>query len=213
VVAPWVAFNLSRFEKPVFMSSGDGTVLLGANCSTAYDEAPGLWFGTCLPKKVPPGDESEVSAAYRSLARRYVEDHASRVPVVALARLGRLLQVYGPGTTVSFSDFEGRPEWASWLGLAVFWLTVPFAIGGAVVLRRRNTKIWPLLMPVWLVLANAVIFYGLPRFRVPAEPSLAVLAAVGVTAVVTHVRDRPDPAVEPGDQGDQPSVIAASSSS
>jgi hypothetical protein len=51
-----------------------------------------------------------------------------------------------------------------------------------VLLRRRGTTQWPLLVPFALVTILAAVAYGIPRFRVPAEVSLVVLAAVAVDA-------------------------------
>jgi hypothetical protein len=41
---------------------------------------------------------------------------------------------------------------------------------------------------VWLVLISAAVFYGTPRFRVPAEPTVVVLAAVGISALAARPR-------------------------
>jgi hypothetical protein len=37
-IAPSVVYNLTRFEKPVLLSYGDGGVLLGANCADTYSD-------------------------------------------------------------------------------------------------------------------------------------------------------------------------------
>ncbi len=36
VLAPWIAFNLTRFEDPVLISTGDGLALAAANCDLSY---------------------------------------------------------------------------------------------------------------------------------------------------------------------------------
>src|SRR5262249_2347692 len=36
LVFPWTGFNLSRFDRPVFISSGLGVMLASANCDTTY---------------------------------------------------------------------------------------------------------------------------------------------------------------------------------
>jgi hypothetical protein len=41
-----------------------------------------------------------------------------------------------------------------------------------------------------VVTIGAVVTYGQTRFRAPAEPTLALLAAVGIVAVVEHRRAR-----------------------
>ena len=35
VVGPWVGYNMSRFDDPVFISSGFGVTLASSNCATA----------------------------------------------------------------------------------------------------------------------------------------------------------------------------------
>jgi hypothetical protein len=41
-----------------------------------------------------------------------------------------------------------------------------------------------------VVTIGAVVTYGQTRFRAPAEPSLALLAAVGIVAVIDSLRAR-----------------------
>jgi biotin transporter BioY len=60
------------------------------------------------------------------------------------------------------------------------------AVAGWVVMRRRRRRSWPLLVPALIVTIASVATYGQTRFRVPAEPSLVVLAAVAIAAVVAH---------------------------
>jgi hypothetical protein len=187
VVGPWVGFNLARFEQPTFLSTGDGGALVGANCpSTYYGNAVGFWTIYCVPARRPPGDLSVASDHDRTKALDYARAHAGRVPVVVLARVGRLLGVYAPRQLTNYTVGEGRPRWASYLGLVTFLLLVALAVVGARRLRRRGQPIWPLLAPAVLVLAAAAVVYGTPRFRAPAEPSVVVLAAVGAAALLAR---------------------------
>ena len=183
-MAPWIGFNLARFQEPTFLSTGDGLALLGANCPTTYHgPVLGFWSLACLPAKAPRGDQSVEALRYRNLATDYMRGHKGRLPVVVLARFGRLLGVYTPSQIARYNAGEGRPRWASYLGIASFLALLPFAVAGAIGLRRRRTRIWPLLAPVALVVLAAAVFYGTPRFRVPAEPTVVVLAAVGISAL------------------------------
>jgi predicted membrane metal-binding protein len=61
---------------------------------------------------------------------------------------------------------------------------LPLAAVGGIWLRRRRVRIWLLFTPVWVVVISAAVFYGTPRFRVPAEPTVVVLAAVGIGALL-----------------------------
>jgi len=187
VVGPWVGFNLARFEKPTFLSTGDGGALVGANCPrTYYGNEVGFWNIYCVPLHRPPGDLSVASDRDRTKALDYARSHAGRLPVVVLARVGRLLGVYAPGQLVSYTVGEGRPRWASYLGLVTFLLFLPLAVVGGRRLRRLREPIWPLLAPVVVVVVAAALVYGTPRFRAPAEPSVVVLASVGVAALLAR---------------------------
>jgi hypothetical protein len=85
---------------------------------------------------------------------------------------------------VRYNENEGREPPVGWAGFVSFWLLVPFGVAGAVLLRQRGRALWPLLAPALVVTAISALFYGLLRFRVPAEVSLVVLAAVAVVELL-----------------------------
>jgi len=141
--------------------------------------------------------------------------------VVAAARVGRVWSLYAPGQMVDYSagavdtcragdrepcPGEGREAWAGWLGTVMFWFLVPCAVAGGVVLRRRGAgwALLPLLMTFVVVTITAVLFYGLVRFRVPAEVALVVLAAAGLTAAWDRGRRSGDSDVSPEPPGAPP---------
>ena len=101
--------------------------------------------------------------------------------------------LYAPGYMADYNEGEGRERWASWLGFVSFWLLVPFAVAGAVLLRRRRVPITPLVAQFVIVAVTAAVIYGLVRFRVPAEVSLAVLAAVAVDRLVPRLEHAAKP--------------------
>lgn len=203
LVAPWVGFNLARFEEPTFLSTGDGLVLRGANCDRTYrGEELGSWSVFCVldafrtdPRsgyKVDLDEQSVTARRLRAEGLRYLRAHVDRLPVVMAARVGRLWSVYRVDQAVG-GEVEGRPGWATTAGVAFWWLTVPAALVGTLVLRRERRPVWPLWVPVMMVTALAAVFYGTARFRVPAEPGLAVLAAVAVAETARRFRTRPGP--------------------
>jgi 4-amino-4-deoxy-L-arabinose transferase-like glycosyltransferase len=177
VLAPWVGRNLATFRDPTTISTGDGRALLGANCAQAYaGQGLGLWHIGCANAH-PNADESVESKADVHAALQYAEHHAGRLPVVVLARVGRVWDFYQPIQMVNVDANEGRPVPASRAGLIVYYALLPFVVAGAVVLRRRRLGLWFLLVPIGVVTVVAALFYGTVRFRAPAEVSLVVLAA------------------------------------
>jgi 4-amino-4-deoxy-L-arabinose transferase-like glycosyltransferase len=191
IVIPWVGFNMTRFEKPTFLSTNDGIALLGSNCDAVfYGPNTGLTSvagpDNCLPKPPPPGDQSEVSAKYRRAAFDYMSEHKARVGPVVLARVGRTWSVYQPFDMTWFNVGEGREPWVTRTGIFVFYAEMIAVIGGAIVLgRRRNWReFYALAVPVIVVTIGAAVTYGQTRFRAAAEPSLALYAAVGIVALL-----------------------------
>ena len=198
VLAPWFAYNHGRFDKTVLLSTNDGLALAGSNCDPVYyGSAIGLWTteGSCSfsPSELARlGDQSRVSAAYRSKAVDYIEHHKRRLPVVVAARLGRTWSTYAVGQMVDYNQGENREPLVSWLGLVAYYpLMLAAAIGVVLLWRYRERRsLWVLLVPMISVTAVTVLTYGQTRFRATAEPSIVVLASLAVVWAVDAVRRR-----------------------
>jgi 4-amino-4-deoxy-L-arabinose transferase-like glycosyltransferase len=220
LIGPWVAFNLARFDEPTFLSTNDGTAMLASNCDNVFwGPSTGLtYLKGCIPKQAPPGDQSVVSRIYRDRAVDYVSLRKKRFGVVLLARIGRDWSFFRPVDMLEWNQAEGRASWITGLGLYFYYPLLAFAIAGIVVLKRRHTKQWPLLMPPIIVTLGTVLAYGQTRFRVPAEPTIVVLAAVSIAAL--SARWWPEKGASDGarddaavDQDAESSTMVASSSS
>jgi 4-amino-4-deoxy-L-arabinose transferase-like glycosyltransferase len=191
VLAPWVGRNLVAFTDPTYISTGDGIALLGANCPATYSGTYiGFWSLGCAVSAPAPGDESVQSERDQHRAVRYAEQHASRLPVVVLARIGRVWDVFDPVQTLSIEVNEGRPKPASLAGLGFYYALLPLGVAGIVVLRRRGIRQWFLLVPAGVVTLVAALVYGLVRFRAPFEVCLVVLAAPTLVVAAQWLRQR-----------------------
>jgi 4-amino-4-deoxy-L-arabinose transferase-like glycosyltransferase len=186
LIAPWVGYNLARFDEPTYLSTNDGIALLGSNCDSVYfGDGMGLTDLQCLGGN-PRGDQSVDSKIYRDRAFDYIREHKRRAVLVAFARVGRTWSLFRPWDMVSYNKGEGREGWVTTLGLIAYYPLLIAAVAGWVVMRRRRRRSWPLLVPVLIVTIASAATYGQTRFRVPAEPTLVVLAAVAIAAVVAR---------------------------
>jgi 4-amino-4-deoxy-L-arabinose transferase-like glycosyltransferase len=189
VLAPWVVRNWSEFGQPL-LSTNSGSLAYGANCHAAYySRLIGTW--PCFPRlAVAPGrDESDVSADLRDTGVDYARDHAGRLPAVAGVRLLRSFDLWSPSFSTHFeADIGNRDVNVYRVGVAMYYLLLPLALFGAVVLRRRGKPLAILLAPFALVVVVSILGYGTPRFRVPAEIPLLVLAAVALVGLGARVR-------------------------
>ncbi len=106
-------------------------------------------------------------------------------------RFARVWGLYAPDQTVFLNTGEGRERWASWMGVWTWWVLAPLAVVGAVAVhRRRAVSIWPLVSTAIIVSLTAVVFYGIVRFRLPADIAATVLAAAGIDALLRRLRRR-----------------------
>lgn len=198
VLAPWMIYNIPRFEVFVPLSTNSNEVLFYANCDDVYyGSSIGFWSFACQERHraefgEPPGDEAQRAQFWRGEAIDYVLDHKERVPVVVAARVGRQWELFRPWQTVDFGFIEARPRAPLQAGLAAYYFMMALAVVATVALRRRKIPSWPLWTHAIAVTITAIYAYGTLRFRAPFEPILCVLAAVGVAALWN--RWKPDPA-------------------
>jgi 4-amino-4-deoxy-L-arabinose transferase-like glycosyltransferase len=184
VVAPWVGYNLTRFEHPVFLSTGfEITMQIGSCDQTYYGSLTGYWSFHCGEPSPGEQDQSVRGIAYRKAAFDYISDNKARVPVVVLARWGRMTGLFRPTQQVRLeSTVENRDNWVAWISLLTFYPIAGLAIVGGVVLRRRRIPVFPLAALPAVVLISVALTYASTRYRAIAEGALVVLAAVAVRA-------------------------------
>ncbi|MEP6626196.1 MAG: glycosyltransferase family 39 protein [Acidimicrobiia bacterium] len=179
LMAPWTIRNLTTFDDPVLFSNNQDSVVAGANClSTYYGAGLGSWDIFCNTQHLPQHrDQSVVFSISRRRGISFAENHASRLPVVVGARIGRTWEVFRP---FQGAGHDGRSS-AVWIGSTVtFWLLVITGAFGAWRLRRERRLVWPLVAMVPFVTLMAAFTYGLVRLRMPLDVALLVLAAVAI---------------------------------
>jgi 4-amino-4-deoxy-L-arabinose transferase-like glycosyltransferase len=182
VVAPWVGYNMSRFQKPTFISSGLGITLASANCDQTWSGYfEGYWSLQCSLRTPldKHADKSVQSAEAESYALHYVRTHEDRLVRVELARLGRAFGAFHPMSQVELDYYvETRPYHWALVGLGMYYALLPLALGGTVVLLRRRVPVFPLWAIGVDVAATVLISFGQTRYRTTFEVTLVLLAAV-----------------------------------
>lgn len=189
VLAPWIAWNQSRFTDSVFVSTNDGLTLAGANCDSTYGDDIGSWDIWCAYETVVPSgsDASRASTLMRADGLSYWREHLGQYPKVALARVARVLSFGFIGSNNQAATSEGRPEWVSMLGVIQFWLIAAAAMVGWRRLAGRFDR-WLLIVLLPTTILVAMVANAYVRFRLPAEVGLIVLAAVGMNQLLRRRR-------------------------
>ena len=191
VITPWVGYNLSRFNEPVFLSDGAGITLANSNCDATYSGLlVAYWYLTCVTDPTtefvsdhPNADRSELTKHLTSVGRTYIKDHLSEFPRIMLQRVGRAFGFYRVSQQITLDHFpEGRDRnvvrWA-WIS---YYLLLPFAAAGAWSLRKQKSKMFIMLMPIASSALAVALTFGSTRYRASAEPTFIVLGALGLTA-------------------------------
>lgn len=210
LVGAWVTRNLVTFDKPTFMASGSGHLLAAGNCDAAYyGEYLGYWSPECGLKKWPKGDESIVDEAARKVGTDYMREHAGRVPVVALARVGRVFGLYRPLQGVELDAvLERRGLWPSRLALGAFYVLFAAAVFGLIELRRRRIPISPMVGVFVAMTLTIALSLGITRYRAPVDALLPVLAAIGVEGWWARRRQGTGPSDRESENSDERDSVA-----
>ena len=184
VVAPWVGYNMDRFQDPTFVSTGFGVTLASANCDITWaGRYEGYWSLQCsLKAPIKQNvDKSVQSAEAEAYGVHYIRSHLHRLVPVELARLGRAFGAFHPVWQVWLDYYvETRPYHWALAGLGMYYALAALSVGGTVVLRRRRVPVSPLWAVGVVVAVVALVTFGQTRFRTPFEVSLVVMAAVAL---------------------------------
>lgn len=213
VLAPWAIRNTEDFGRFVPVTTSTGITAAGVYNPTSFQDSGshGAWRD---PQVVPgftylfetPGiDEAEVDSTLRREARDFAWAHPGYVAEVFAWNLARMFELSG-GSVV---DGEGSVITARGIGSATppaeragLLVGVALAICGAAAIlrsRRRGREGARPFFPsgplfLWLIPALTLfltaLLNGLPRDRLPVDPFLLLLAAVGAAWLLALVGQR-----------------------
>lgn len=184
VLSPWITYNLARFPHTTYLTTSAGDALLFRSCDAAfYGRSVGYYDNDCAPKpNLTVEDESAQDHRSRALALTYIGDHLGRLPVVVLARVGRMWEIYYPFENAELSGFlDNRGSTEARLALYGFWAMLAPAAYGVTRLRRRGVPISPLVGLIVLATASTALTSAVVRYRASADLALLLLAAVGIS--------------------------------
>jgi 4-amino-4-deoxy-L-arabinose transferase-like glycosyltransferase len=196
VLGPWVGYNLSRFDKPVTVSSGFDVTLASANCDLTYfGEFRGYWSAPCviyIPRKYK--DLSLQAGVYRKVALDYIKAHEKDLPMLILAREGRTWDFYRPFQNAQLdSTVETKPiNWGRF-GVVMLYVLEAGSIGGFFVMRKRKIPVTPMIALIINVTISTAITFGQSRYRSSAEVALVLMAAAGYTGLWQLIERRRHP--------------------
>ena len=191
VVGPWTIRNATVFHSFIPVTTGAGRALLDSNNPEVWSD-PVRRGGAISTFHVEPyasefrgHSESEVDAIARRQAGDFLRAHVREWPDMALAKLARFWRLKAEGGGTGSWQRPGSPleDLRRRADPLLVWslLALPFALWG-LARSLQGPRRWFQALPALVILyftLGAVVFWGALRMRVPIEPLVALLAAVG----------------------------------
>jgi 4-amino-4-deoxy-L-arabinose transferase-like glycosyltransferase len=196
MIVPWTIRNAIAMDAFVPVSDQDGFTLEGTynDVSRLDSKAPGAWRPVLVPPYLavlmrPNIREVDANQRLRSLAFKYIEDHPTYLGKVAFWNMLRLTALSSPGKG---ADQMGAAETGiSLRSLHVnnyaFYVLALLGFVAAAVGGWRGAPVFVWLVPLFLVL-SLIFVISSPRYRVPCDPFLVLVAASGIARWVSPRR-------------------------
>jgi 4-amino-4-deoxy-L-arabinose transferase-like glycosyltransferase len=187
-LAPWAIRNTIVFHKFVPLGTETGYAFSGTYNNTARNDHkyPALWQPTLGPTLRLHADrrlnEADISNRLITQSIDFVRAHPGYPFEVAFWSFLRLLNLQGPGLERAVAGVWGYPRWLAVVSVYAFWLVALLAIL-AVIMRRAGGAPWAFWACPLALIAPSLLFLGLTRYRVPADPYVLLLAALGALAL------------------------------
>ena len=130
-------------------------------------------------------------AQLRHRGLKYAEAHATQLPLVMVARVGREVGLVSPLGELRIEWYVNhRPYTPAEIGLFAFYVLAIAGVYGAIALRRKHVTIWPFLGISLGIVVTAMLTFGETRYRVPLDVVLVVLGAVGFDSLLRFLPRR-----------------------
>ncbi|HEY1350697.1 MAG TPA: glycosyltransferase family 39 protein [Ktedonobacteraceae bacterium] len=190
LIGPWTLRNYLLTQRFLPVATGDGTVLLGAYNDEAATEPANLGSWINPLKSAPevltlfplftcnaPCEMAREDAA-KNAAIQWISGHVSALPRLLVYHLRNF---WTPYTREADLPMERFPDLLASKVVLVLSRTLPLplfalaALGLFVTLRQRRELLFVYAL-LLTTMGEALIYYGISRFRAPIEPLLILLA-------------------------------------
>jgi hypothetical protein len=197
LVAPWATRNALELNAFVPISTQAGYGLAGAYNDAAREDPvhPTAWRPPATDPSYraiieDPGlGEAQVDRRLRAEASDFILDHPGYVAKTAFDNSLRLLVLQDPELErTGASDLGMNPTLAEASSYS-FYAVALLALAGLTAPAARRTPLFVWLTPA-LLLLSTVFIAAWTRYRIPADPFIVLLAALGVLQLAAAVKRR-----------------------
>jgi 4-amino-4-deoxy-L-arabinose transferase-like glycosyltransferase len=202
VVGPWTIRNAIALRAFVPVTTGGGRAFLDSNNELVWND-PARRGGAISTYQIEPyasefRGSSEVEAD-RIASRRgweFLDAHIAEWPAMAVAKLARFWRITSEAGGTGTWQRSGSPlaMVLRILDPLAVWsiVTLPFGLWGLTRIVRGSRRWYQFLVPLVIVYFTllAIVYWGSLRTRMPIEPLLVLLVAVGWDDVQRRFRAR-----------------------
>lgn len=208
VVLPWTVRNLVNADTFIPVAPEDAVIWPGTyNDDARLAASPGEWRAPpVVPEYAPlfqdPSlDEVHLLEELREGGVRYMREHPGYVVEATAYNSVRLFSLNGLDYARKANRAVGYGPRLSDVSTIAYWLMGLAALAGLFTRARRRVPSALWLAPILIWLATAIAL-GTPRYRLPIEPFIVLLAAPALVSAWERVR--PTGATEPPEPDARP---------
>jgi 4-amino-4-deoxy-L-arabinose transferase-like glycosyltransferase len=186
---PWTIRNYQVFHQWIPIATQDGLTLYGSyfppqkNGKLIWGSLPGT-EDPAIVASAQTGTEAGASKYLNNLTRQRLREDPGLFFHLIPPKLLSLL------VPLDWETFPHSPGTTRSLNVAYLLLLLPALLGFIVMVREQVHLQWLLWILPIMVMVQAILFYGSPRFRLPAELIGVLPAAVGVSVIWKFVKER-----------------------
>ena len=189
ILLPWTVRNYRVFHQVIPIATQDGLTLYGSYWPPQKNGK--LIWGT-LPGSEDPAIVAAAQTGNEVSASRYLNNltwQRLREDPGVFFRLipSKMMSLLVP---LDWEVFPHAPGTTRALNVGYVLLLLPALLGFIIMLRERMQYQWVLWIIPATVLLQSIVFYGSPRFRLPAELIALLPAAVGISIIWEVLKQR-----------------------
>ncbi len=183
VLLPWMIRNYVVFNKIIPMNTNGGVNLLQGNNPVAWDDNnpmkgalvfyanPKLKEFFPEPHGLLPMERREILldsiASYK--AKHFIKQNYKKIPNISIHKIIKLFKIYPYGSNHSVRIIM----------FISYGILLPFIIIGMLKILWTKNLLF-LMIPTLSTITSSIIFYGMPRLRLPIEPLLILYGIFGI---------------------------------
>jgi 4-amino-4-deoxy-L-arabinose transferase-like glycosyltransferase len=188
-IAPWTVRNAIVLHRFTPISDETGITLAGTyNPVSAHDaHLPYGWRLYLYGEPHHRLSEPALSGRLTSRALHYIGEHPAAPVQVAFHNTLRMFELEGSIAWETSAASIDLPRGTAEIGVISFWLLCLLALPGTFTLVARQAPRWLWLVPVLYALSIVFVNVETPRFRLPIDPFLILLAACAIGTAVARL--------------------------